>query len=76
MKKYSALTLIMTLALCASQFVQAQASKDAKEAAKFSKEGFEATENKDWDKAVDAFRKAAQLDRKQGPNLVAALQHR
>ena len=76
MKKYSALTLIMALALCASQFVQAQASKDTKEAAKYSKEGFEATENKDWDKAVEAFRKAAQLDRKQAPNLVAALQHR
>jgi len=76
MKKYSALTLIMALAFCASQFVQAQANKDAKEAAKYSKEGFEATENKDWDKAVDAFRKAAQLDRKQAPNLVAALQHR
>src|SRR5438034_2917181 len=76
MKKYSALTLIMALALCVSQFAQAQASKDAKEAAKYSKEGFEATENKDWDKAVEAFRKAAQLDRKQAPNLVAALQHR
>src|SRR6266568_2719573 len=76
MKKYSALTLIIAMALCTPQFAQAQASKDAKEAAKYSKEGFEATENKDWDKAVDAFRKAAQLDRKQAPNLVSALQHR
>ncbi|PYJ69399.1 MAG: hypothetical protein DME75_11180 [Verrucomicrobia bacterium] len=76
MKKYCALTLIMALALCASQFVHAQASKDAKEAAKYSKEGFEATENKDWDKAIDAFRKATQLDRKQAPNLASALQQR
>jgi tetratricopeptide (TPR) repeat protein len=76
MKKYSALTLIMAMALCASQFVHAQASKDAKETAKYSKEGFEATQNKDWDKAVDAFRKATQLDRKQAPNLASALQQR
>ena len=66
----------MALALCASQLSKAQGSKDAKEAAKFSREGFEATQNKDWNKAVDAFRKAAQLDRKQAPNLVSALQHR
>jgi tetratricopeptide (TPR) repeat protein len=76
MKKYSALTLITALGFCVSQFAQAQGSKDAKEAAKFSREGFEATQNKDWNKAVDAFRKAAQLDRKQAPNLVSALQHR
>ncbi len=76
MKKYSALTLIMALAFCASQLSEAQGNKDAKEAAKFSREGFEDTQNKDWNKAVDAFRKAAQLDRKQAPNLGSALQHR
>ena len=76
MKKYSALTLITALGICFLQFAQAQGSKDAKEAAKFSREGFEATQNKDWNKAVDAFRKAAQLDRKQAPNLGSALQHR
>jgi hypothetical protein len=47
MKKYSALALIMALALCASQLSKAQGNKDAKEAAKFSREGFEATQNKD-----------------------------
>jgi tetratricopeptide (TPR) repeat protein len=73
MKKYSALILIVALALCASQFSQAQGNK---EAAKFSREGFEATKNKDWNKAVESFRKATELDRKQAPNLVSALQHR
>src|SRR6266480_42851 len=77
MKKYSAFTLMIALALCGSRFAQAQVNKQtAKEVAKYSREGFEATEAKDWDKAVDAFRKATQLDRKQEPNLIAALQHR
>jgi tetratricopeptide (TPR) repeat protein len=77
MKKYSAFTLMIALALCVSQFAHAQANKQtSKEVAKYSREGFEATEAKDWDKSVDAFRKATQLDRKQEPNLVAALQHR
>jgi tetratricopeptide (TPR) repeat protein len=77
MKKYSVFTLMIALALCFSHFAQAQANKQAaKEAAKYSREGFEATEAKDWDKAVDAFRKATELDRKQEPNLVSALQHR
>jgi len=77
MKQYSAFTLMIALTLCVSQFAQAQGNKQtAKEVAKYSREGFEATENKDLDKAVDAFRKATQLDRKQEPNLVAALQHR
>ena len=73
MKKFSSITLIVALALCCSQSVQAQGNK---EAANYSREGFEATKSKDWDKAVDAFRKAAELDRKQTPNLVSALQHR
>jgi tetratricopeptide (TPR) repeat protein len=77
MKKYSAFTLMIALALCVSQFAQAQANKQtSKEVAKYSRDGFEATEAKDWDKAVDAFRKATELDKKQAPNLVSALQHR
>jgi tetratricopeptide (TPR) repeat protein len=77
MKKYSAFTLMIALALCVSQIAQAQANKQTnKEVAKYSREGFEATEAKDWDKAVDAFRKATELDKKQEPNLVSALQHR
>lgn len=68
---------MIALALCVSQFAHAQANKQtAKEVAKYSRDGFEATEAKDWDKAVDAFRKATELDKKQEPNLVSALQHR
>ena len=68
---------MIALALCVSQIAQAQANKQTnKEVAKYSREGFEATEAKDWDKAVDAFRKATELDKKQEQNLVSALQHR
>jgi|SRR6266478_4828997 len=73
MKKFSSFNLIIALALCCFQLAQAQGNK---EAAKYSREGFEASQSKDWDKAVNAFRKATELDRKQTPNLVAALQQR
>jgi len=73
MKKYSALTLITALALCAFQFAQAQANK---EAAKFAREGAEASKNQDWDKAIDLFRKATDRDRKFAPNLAVAYQQR
>jgi tetratricopeptide (TPR) repeat protein len=77
MKKYSAFIPMIALTLCGLQFAQAQANKQtSKEVAKYSREGFEATEEKDWDKAVEAFRKATELDRKQEPNLISALQHR
>ena len=46
------------------------------EAAKLAREGFEAAKNKDWDKAVEAYRKAARLDQKISANLSAALQQR
>ncbi len=73
MKKYSALTLIIALALCAFQFAQAQANK---EAAKFAREGAEASKNQDWGKAIDLFRKATDRDRKFAPNLAIAYQQR
>src|SRR5260370_16266344 len=73
MKKYSALTLITALALCAFQFAQDQANK---EAAKFAREGAEASKNQDWDKAIDLFRKATDRDRKFAPNLAVAYQQR
>src|SRR5437667_11669050 len=73
MKKYSALTLIVALAFCLSQSVQAQANK---EAAKFAREGAEASKNQDWEKAIDLFRKATDRDRKFAPNLAVAYQQR
>jgi tetratricopeptide (TPR) repeat protein len=46
------------------------------EATKLAREGFEAAKSKDWNKAVDAYRKAFRQDSKVGPNLAAALQQR
>jgi tetratricopeptide (TPR) repeat protein len=73
MKKYSALTLVAALVFCLSQSVQAQANK---EAAKFAREGAEASKNQDWDKAIDLFRKATDRDRKFAPSLAVAYQQR
>lgn len=46
------------------------------EAANLTKEGIEASRAKDWDKAITAFRKAAQLEAHYAPNLASALQQR
>jgi len=73
MRKNSAFVLIAALLLCICKFAWGQGNA---EAVKFSREGFEATKDKDWNKAVAAFRKAAELDSKQAPNLIATLQQR
>ena len=73
MKQYSALTLITALAVCVSQFAHAQGNK---EAAKFAREGAEASKNQDWNKAIEAFRKATDLDRKFASNLAIVYQQR
>jgi tetratricopeptide (TPR) repeat protein len=46
------------------------------EAANLTREGIEASKAKDWDKAITAFRKAAQLEERYAPNLASALQQR
>src|SRR5437762_7743939 len=46
------------------------------EAANLTREGIEASKAKDWDKAITAFRKAAQLEQRYAPNLASALQQR
>jgi len=46
------------------------------EAANLTREGIEASKAKDWDKAIAAFRKAAQLEGHYAPNLASALQQR
>jgi tetratricopeptide (TPR) repeat protein len=73
MKNLSILWLSVVLTFSLPDFSRAQGNA---EAVKFSREGFQATKDKDWNKAVDAFRKAAELDGKQAPNLIAALQQR
>jgi tetratricopeptide (TPR) repeat protein len=82
MKKYSALSVIVALAVCMSQVAQAQGKKEgskgqtANEANRFAREGAEASKNQDWDKAVDLLRKATNLDRKYAPDLAAVYQGR
>ena len=73
MKKYSAITLIMALALCCTQFAQAQGNKEAN---KLARDGAEASKNQDYDKAVELLRKATALDRKYAPDLAAVYQGR
>jgi tetratricopeptide (TPR) repeat protein len=46
------------------------------ESTKVAREGSEAAKAGDWDKAIDAFRKAAGMDHKWTPSLSAALQQR
>ena len=47
-----------------------------REANRLAREGTKAANNKQWDEAIDALRKAAELDRKYAPNLATALQQR
>ena len=73
MKTFSAFCLIATLAISLPQFALGQGNP---EATKLAKEGAQANKNQDWDKAIEAFRKATAIDRKNAPNLAAVLQKR
>ena len=73
-KQISVLGVAMVLGLTLSNVVQA-AEKEP-ESTKIAREGSEAAKASDWDKAVDAFRKAAEMDHKWAPSLSAALQQR
>ena len=46
------------------------------EAANLTRQGIEASKAKDWDKAIAAFKRAAELDGHYAPNLASALQQR
>src|SRR5437870_5992427 len=46
------------------------------EAANLTREGIEASKAKDWDKAIAAFKRAAQLEERYAPNLASAFQQR
>ena len=73
MKRSSIFCLITALTVCLAQFVHAQGNQ---EAAKLARQGAEAAKNEEWDKAVDLFQKANELDRKNSANLAAVLQQR
>jgi len=65
----------MAVALSLSLSAVAEAQKEP-ESTKIAREGSEAAKAGDWDKAIDAFRKAAEMDHKWTPSLSAALQQR
>src|SRR5438045_5791178 len=46
------------------------------EAANLTREGIEASKVKDRDKAINAFKRASQLEQRYAPNLASALQQR
>src|SRR5712692_9772711 len=73
MKTFSALCLIAALPICFTQIAHGQGNP---EATRLAKEGAQANKNQDWDKAIDAFRKATAIDRKNASNLAAVLQKR
>ncbi len=73
MKSFSVFCLIGALAFCFADSAYAQGKADA---AKFARQGSQAAKNKDWEQAVEAYRKAAELDPKNAPNLAAVLQQR
>ena len=51
-------------------------AQGTREAAKLTREGAEALKSKNWDKAVDLFRRAAELDHRNDKSYSAALQQR
>src|SRR5438309_11583650 len=73
MKTLLALCLATTLGLSTAQSAQQEGSP---EAAKIAREGSQAARGQDWDKAVERFRKAAEMDRKYTQNLAIAYQQR
>src|SRR4051812_31948303 len=73
MKRAFFLAGILIVAVSISQPLFAQQDKEAN---KIAREGSEAAKDQDWDKAVEKFKKAADMDKKYGANLAAALQQR
>jgi tetratricopeptide (TPR) repeat protein len=73
MKTLSAFCLVAILTVSLSQWATAQGNA---EVTKLARQGSEAAKAGDWDKAIENFRKATELDKKQEKNLVAALQQR
>lgn len=74
MIKYnSAFCVVAALSLCVAPLIHAQGNS---ESTNIARQGSEAAKAGDWNKAVDSFRKATEMDKKWSGNLVAALQQR
>jgi tetratricopeptide (TPR) repeat protein len=79
MKQILLICLTGALAMGLPQLSSARShggSKKRTEANKIATDGAEALKNKEWDKAVDLFRKATDMDKKYAVNLSAAMQQR
>jgi tetratricopeptide (TPR) repeat protein len=73
MKTLFALCLATMLGLLTAQSAQQEGNP---EAAKIAREGSQAAKDQDWNKAIERFRKAAEMDRKYTQNLAIAYQQR
>ena len=73
MKTFFALCLVTTLGFSIAQAAQQEGNPQA---AKIARDASQAAKDQDWNKAIDGFRKAAEMDRKYTANLAAAYQQR
>jgi tetratricopeptide (TPR) repeat protein len=73
MKTLFVVCLVTTLGLSMAKSAQQEGSP---EAAKIAREGAQAARDQDWNKAIERFRKASELDRKFTQNLAIAYQQR
>src|SRR5689334_9410791 len=73
MKTLFALCLVTTFGLSVAPAAQQEGNP---EAAKIAREGSQAAKDQDWNKAIDKFRKASEMDRKFTNSLALAYQQR
>jgi len=73
MKTLFAVCLVITLGLSMAKSAQQEGNP---EATKIAREGAQAAKDQDWNKAIERFRKAAEIDRKYTQNLAIAYQQR
>src|SRR5256885_16270164 len=73
MKTLIALCLVTTLGFSLAQAAQQEGNPQA---AKIARDASQAAKDSDWNKAIEGFRKAAEMDRKYTQNLAIAYQQR
>src|SRR2546430_11202533 len=73
MKTFLTLCLVTTLGFSTAQAAQQEGNSQA---AKLARDAAQAAKDQDWGKAIDDFRKAAEMDRKYAGSLALAYQQR
>ena len=73
MKTFFAVCIVTMLSFSIAQAAQQEGNA---EAAKIAREASQAAKDQDWDKAIERFRKAAEMDRKFSSSLALAYQQR